>query len=53
MLILISINILDIVLDLIDVKLFSFPTSGIGCNVIIFGMDMRSSGHVDKKKCIF
>ena len=34
-------------------KTFSFPTGGIGCNVIIFGMDMRSSGHVDKKKCIF
>ena len=34
-------------------KTFSFPTGGIGCNVIIFGMDMRSSGHVDKKNVYF
>ena len=29
---------------------FSFPTGGFGCNVIIFGVDMSSSLHVDKKK---
>ena len=29
---------------------FSFPTGGMGCNVIIFGEGMRSSAHVDNKK---
>ena len=29
---------------------FSFPTGEFGCNVIIFGTDMSSSGHVDNKK---
>ena len=39
------------VLHLIEVKL-SFPTGGMGCNVIIFGEGMRSSAHVDNKKNI-
>ena len=38
------------VLDLIDVELFHFPTGGFGYNVIIFGVDMSSSVHVDNKK---
>ena len=29
---------------------FSFPNSGFGKNVIIFGVDMGSSLHVDNKK---
>ena len=29
---------------------FSFPSGGFGCNVIIFGVDMSSSVHVDNKK---
>ena len=29
---------------------FSFPAVGFGCNVIIFGVDMSSSVHVDNKK---
>ena len=29
---------------------FSFPGDGFGCNVIIFGVDMSSSIHVDNKK---
>ena len=29
---------------------FSFPSSGFGQNVIIFGVDMSSSVHVDNKK---
>ena len=29
---------------------FSFPGSGFGSNVIIFGVDMTSSVHVDNKK---
>ena len=33
---------------------FSFPGGGFGSNVIIFGVDMNSSAHVDnKKKYIF
>ena len=31
---------------------FSFPGGGFGQNVIIFGVDMSSSVHVDKKKII-
>ena len=30
----------------------SFPTGGMGCNVIISGEGMRSSAHVDNKKNI-
>ena len=29
---------------------FSFPGSGFGQNVIIFGVDASSSAHIDKKK---
>ena len=29
---------------------FSFPGSGFGSNVIIFGVDMSSSAYVDNKK---
>ena len=29
---------------------FSFPSSGYGQNVIIFGVDMSSSIHIDNKK---
>ena len=29
---------------------FSFPVSGFGQNVIIFGVDMSSSAHIDNKK---
>ena len=29
---------------------FSFPSSGFGCNGIIFGVDMSSSVHVDNQK---
>ena len=29
---------------------FSFPGGGFGQNVIIFGVDMRSSAHVDNSK---
>ena len=36
---------------LFDVRgTFSFPTGGFGKNVIIFGVDMSSSVHVDNKK---
>ena len=29
---------------------FSFPSGGFGQNVIIFGVDMSSSAHINKKK---
>ena len=29
---------------------FSFPGGGFGQNVIIFGVDMSSSAHIDNKK---
>ena len=32
---------------------FSFPGSGFGQNVIIFGVDMNSSAHTDNKKKTF
>ena len=31
-------------------SIFSFPCGGFGQNVIIFGVDMSSSAHVDNKK---
>ena len=31
---------------------FSFPGGGFGQNVLIFGVDMSSSAHIDKKKNI-
>ena len=29
---------------------FSFPTGGFGQNILIFGVDMSSSPHIDNKK---
>ena len=29
---------------------FSFPSSGFGQNVLIFGVDMSASAHIDNKK---
>ena len=29
---------------------FSFPGGGFGQNVLIFGVDMSSSAHIDNKK---
>ena len=49
MLILISTNILDMVLDLIKKERFH-QAIGFGGNCIIFGVDMSSSVHVDNKK---
>ena len=49
MLILISTNILDKVLDLIKKERFH-QAIGFGGNSIIFGVDMSSSVHVDNKK---
>ena len=50
MLILISTNIQDMVLDLMHV---SFPSVGFGQNVIIFRADMSSYVHIENKKKIF
>ena len=50
MLILISINILDSELNLIDIIFFGYPSSGTGRNVIIFGVDMSSSTKIDNGK---
>ena len=46
---LISINILDMVLDLIKKGSYSIGHE-VGRNVMIFGVDMRSSSHIDNKK---
>ena len=32
---------------------FSFPSGGFGQNIIIFGLDMSSSPHIDSKKEIY
>ena len=32
---------------------FSFPTGGFGYNVIICGVDMSSSAHIDNKKYVY
>ena len=37
-------------LDLIEDQSFSFPSSGFGQNVLIFGVDMSASAHIDNKK---
>ena len=54
MLILTNTSDLDVVLDLIWKKFFSyerkFPTGGFGKNVTIFGADVGSSVHVDNKE---
>ena len=47
--ILISTNILDKVLDLKE-KDFFLNGDEVGRNVIIFGVDMSSSSHIDNKK---
>ena len=49
MLILINTNILDIVLDLIEKKLFPVG-NGFGRNCIVFIVDMSSSVHIDNSK---
>ena len=49
MLILISINILDIVLDFIE-KDFSYPSGGTGKNITISGVDMSSSAKIDNRQ---
>ena len=50
MLILISTNIHDMVLDLMHVEVFFFPSSGQSENVIIFGADTSSSVHTNNEK---
>ena len=47
---LVSINILDVVLDLMENDLFSHPSGGFGNNVIIFEVDIHSPAHIDNKK---
>ena len=37
-------------LDLIEDQVFHFEVIGSGQNVLIFGVDMSSSGHIDNKK---
>ena len=37
-------------LDLIEDQVFHFQVIGFGQNVLIFGVDMSSSGHIDNKK---
>ena len=37
-------------LDLIEEGVFLFPGCGFGQNVLIFGVDISSSAHVDNKK---
>ena len=34
----------------LDLSTFSFPGGGFGQNVLIFGVDMSSSAHIDNKK---
>ena len=46
---LISINILDVVLDLIEKGSYSFGNE-IGRNLMIFGVYMSSCSHIDNKK---
>ena len=50
MLIMISVNILDMELDLIDMEFFPHLSGGTGGNVIIFGVDMSSSTKIDYRK---
>ena len=49
MLILISVNVLDTVLDLREKDFFN-PSIGTGKNVITFGVDMSSSTKIDNRK---
>ena len=32
---------------------FSFPGGGYGQNILVFGVDMRPSSHIDNKKKIY
>ena len=48
--ILISINILDMVLDLIEMDFFSNSSGWTGKNVIIFVIDMSSSAKIYSRK---
>ena len=50
MLILLSTNIVDMILDLIHAEVSLSDGSGFGKNLILFGTDMSSSVHVDNKK---
>ena len=50
MLTLISINVLDIKLRLIDMDCFHHRSGGTGRNVIIFGVDVSSSIKIDSRK---
>ena len=50
MLILLSTNIVDMILDLIHAEVSLSNGSGFGKNLILFGTDMSSSMHVDNKK---
>ena len=43
-------GILVMQLDFIEKQFFSFPDNRIGQTVIIFGVDMSSSAHIDNKK---
>ena len=43
-------SILVMELDLIEDESFSFPGGGFGQNVLIFGVDMSFSAHIDNKK---
>ena len=36
--------------DLIEEELFSFPGGGFGQNILMFGVDMSSSVHIDNKE---
>ena len=40
-------------LDLIEKENFSFSGSGCGENLLIFGVDMSISVHIDNKKKIY
>ena len=37
-------------MDLIEEEVFSFPGGGYGQNVLIFGVDMSFSAHIDNTK---
>ena len=41
---------MDILVMELDLSTFSFPGGGFGQNVLIFGVDMSSSAHVNDKK---
>ena len=43
-------DILIMQLDLIDMEFFLFPNTGLGRNIIVFGIDMSSSIKIDNRK---